>query len=90
VCFHYRRHAASASSAKAIDGTRFRGERAYFHLAAAQVRARGWHRAERAAQWHLTSRLHAITLVAGALRARNPEAVRILLGHAFRPGTAAR
>ena len=87
VCFHYRRHRASASSAKALDGSRFQGERAYFHLAAAQLRALGWRRAERAARVHLTSRLHALTLVPAALGGRRPGAVGMLLRHAFTPGT---
>ncbi|MCU1432636.1 MAG: glycosyl transferase [Actinotalea sp.] len=69
VCFRYRRHGASASSATLLDGTRFRGERAYFAMAAEQVAALGWRRAERAARLHLTSRLHALALVPTALRA---------------------
>ncbi|NMR20882.1 glycosyltransferase [Cellulomonas fimi] len=89
LCFSYRRHSASASSAKAIDGTRFRGERAYFDLAARQVAALGWRRAERAARTHLTSRLHALTLLPQAARARQPEAARALLRHALTPGTSA-
>ena len=88
LCFSYRRHTASASYAKALDGTRFRGERAYFDLAAAQVKALGWRRAERAARIHVTSRLHALTLLPQAVTSRRPGAVRTLLVHALRPGTA--
>lgn len=81
-CFRYRRHQASASSASLIDGRRFAGERAYFALAAAQVSGRGWRRARRAARWHWTSRVHALTLVpTAALRA--PRHVGTLLRHAF-------
>ena len=90
VCFHYRRHGASASSAKALDGSRFQGERAYFDLAAAQVHALGWRRAEFAARLHLTSRLHALTLIPAALRGRRTEALRILVRHAVTPGTSPR
>lgn len=90
VCFRYRRHTASASSAKALDGSRFRGERAYFDLAASQVRALGWRSAERAARHHLTSRLHAVTLLPGAVRSRQRGAVGTLLRHALTPGTSAR
>ncbi|HUX69722.1 MAG TPA: glycosyltransferase [Cellulomonadaceae bacterium] len=81
VCFHYRRHRASASSASLLDGTRFAGERDYFRLAAQQVAARGWRRAERAARLHLTSRLHALSLVPRALRTDRRH-VRTLLRHA--------
>jgi len=87
VCFRYRRHRASASSASLLDGRRFRGERAYFELAAAQVRAQGWRRAEWAARLHLTSRLHAVSLIPRALR-RRPRQVRMLLRHVFGPSRA--
>jgi len=87
VCFQYRRHRASASSASLLDGRRFRGERAYFELAAAQVGARGWRRAERAARLHATSRLHAVSLIPHAVR-RRPGQVRMLLRHAFGPSRA--
>ncbi len=84
-CFRYRRHGSSASSASLLDGRRFRGERAYFALAAEQVAALGWRRARRAALTHVTSRLHALTLVPTALRARRD--VGTLLRHAFGPTT---
>lgn len=87
VCFHYRRHRASASSAALLDGRRFAGERAYFELAARQVRALGWRRAEHAARLHLTSRLHALTLLPRALRT-DRGAVPVLLRHAFGPTSA--
>jgi glycosyltransferase involved in cell wall biosynthesis len=54
----YRRHAASLSSTTAGSGARFAEERAYFAETAATMAAAGWHRAVRAARWHLTSRLH--------------------------------
>ncbi len=81
-CFRYRRHGASASSASLLDGRRFRGEREYFAIAAAQARAQGWRRAERAARLHLTSRLHALTLLPQAAR-RDRRDVATLLRHAF-------
>ncbi|MEK8228034.1 glycosyltransferase [Oerskovia sp. M15] len=68
LCFSYRRHGASASSARLLDGTRFVGERRYFALAAQEVERLGWRRARRAARVHLTSRLHALTLLPKALR----------------------
>lgn len=55
----YRRHAASLSTTTAGTGTRFAEERAYFAEVAAELTSAGWHRAARAARWHLTSRLHA-------------------------------
>jgi glycosyltransferase involved in cell wall biosynthesis len=84
VCFRYRRHRASASSASLLDGRRFQGERDYFAMAAGQVRALGWRRAERAARMHLTSRLHALTLLPRAAR-QGATPVRTLLRHAFGP-----
>jgi glycosyltransferase involved in cell wall biosynthesis len=86
VCFHYRRHRASASASKALDGTRFRGERAYFDLAAAQLGALGWRRAARAARAHPVSRLHALTMLPEALRAGPAGAVGALVRHALAPG----
>lgn len=87
VCFHYRRHGASASSAALLDGTRFRGERAYFALAAAQCASLGWRRAARAARLHLSSRLYALALIPRALRGR-PSRARVLMRHAFARGVA--
>ncbi len=81
-CFRYRRHGASASSASLLDGRRFRGERGYFALAAEQAGALGWRRAERAARLHLTSRLHALTLIGQAVR-QDRSHVRGLLRHTF-------
>lgn len=85
VCFAYRRHRASASSASLLDDRRFRGEREYFALVAGQAEAVGWHRAARAARWHVTSRLHALTLLPAGARQGAP-AVRALLRHAFGAG----
>ena len=45
VCFSYRRHTASASSASLLKGSRLPDERRYYAEAAAQMRARGWRRA---------------------------------------------
>lgn len=81
LCFSYRRHTASASSARLLDGTRFFGERGYFREAATQMDALGWHKAARAARLHATSRAHALTLVPKAVAARDDEAVRKLLAH---------
>ncbi|MHB1063484.1 MAG: glycosyltransferase family 2 protein [Georgenia sp.] len=85
VCFAYRRHTSSASSAALLGAAKFTGEREYFMLAAGLFRRRGWRRAERAARLHLTSRAHALTLVPSAVAARRPATARALLSHAFRP-----
>lgn len=84
VCFRYRRHSNSASSASLLDGRRFSGERAYFAHVAERCRARGWHRAARAARLAATSRLHALTLLPRAARTGG-GASRTMLRHAFGP-----
>ncbi len=82
VCFSYRRHQASASSATLLNGKRFAGEQEYFRLAAQQVGAIGWKRARFDAQVHITSRLHALALLPQAVK--SPEASpKPLLRHAF-------
>ncbi|MFJ1513012.1 glycosyltransferase family 2 protein [Cellulosimicrobium funkei] len=81
--FSYRRHAESVSS-DFRSGERFRGERRYFDETARHLASRGWHRAARASRLHLTSRVHALTLLPGAVRARDGRFVRELLRHAFR------
>ena len=83
VAFQYRRHSASASSTKLIDGSRFAGERAYFALAASQAAEVGWRRAERAARRRLTSRAHAAALLPRALLRRDATASRALSRHVF-------
>lgn len=83
LCFRYRRHSNSASSAKLVDGSRFAGEREYFAVAAAQAEELGWTRAARSARLRLTSRLHAIYLLPKAAGTRNSTAVKALTRHAF-------
>lgn len=83
VCFAYRRHSESASSAKLIDGSRFVGERDYFAVAAGQARELGWTKAERAAKLRLTSRAHALALVPKAVLARDLQATKTLTRHVF-------
>lgn len=85
VCFDYRRHRASESSAQAYSGSRFAETRRLLLELAADLDALGWHRAARTARRHLSTRLHALTLVPGALRHRRPAAARALAGHAFAP-----
>lgn len=82
VCFHYRRHAASASSTRLVDGSRFADERTYFAIAARLAHGLGWRTAERAARVRLTSRAHAVTLLPGAVRGGRWTTTRALVRHA--------
>jgi hypothetical protein len=80
--FSYRRHPGSDSSVKAVRGSRFDEERSYFHTQAERFAGLGWTSAARAAGWHLSSRLHAITLLPTALKVGDGAPGR-LLGHIF-------
>ena len=81
VEFDYRRHAGSVSSWKAVDGSRFREERAFFTQLADRFEARGWHKAARSARFHVSSRINALTRIPSALAARD----RLGSPHARRP-----
>lgn len=83
VCFHYRRHEASVSSRGAVAASRFVEERNYFVDVAERMRERGWNRAARVAHHHVSSRLHALTLLPGAVRAGQGSGARLLARHAF-------
>ncbi len=79
--FQYRRHSQSVSSVTARDGVRFGEERALFTEWAERFASMGWRVAARAARWHITSRLNALTLLPGA---RGDAALRRdLLHHAL-------
>lgn len=78
LAFSYRRHPGSDSSVKAVQGSRFDEERRFFNSQADRFTALGWTRAARAAGWHLSSRLHAITLLPTALRVGDGAAGRLL------------
>jgi glycosyltransferase involved in cell wall biosynthesis len=83
VCFSYRRHAQSASSLGLHTGDRFAEDRRFFAEAAARMEERGWPRAARAARRRWISRLHALSLAAGALRAGSSDQLREIGRHAF-------
>ncbi|MAN74826.1 MAG: glycosyl transferase family 2 [Henriciella sp.] len=85
VVFSYRRHATSVSSWKAVDGSRFVEESAYFGHLADHFRASGWRRAARAARRHLSSRINALATVPAALMGRDTRGAGVLLRHALRP-----
>jgi hypothetical protein len=84
--FLYRRHAASVSSWRAVEGSRFAEEGAFFDRIAGEYRARGWKRAHRAALNRFSSRLNAASRLPAAAKARNAGAVSTLLRYAFLPG----
>lgn len=81
VGFAYRRHTASASASSLLHGSRFADERRYYRDAAAQMARLGWNRAARTARLRWTSRLHAVTLVPSALKARDRAGLRTLWAH---------
>ena len=79
--FKYRRHLASDSSTKALDGSRFLEEREFFKVMKLELQNLGWNKAATAAHLHLTSRLHAASLIPKAIR--SPRNVWNLLRHTF-------
>ena len=84
VCFSYRRHAGSESSAKAYTGSRFTEAKRFFLETADRLDALGWHRAAAVSRRHLSSRLHALTLLPGAARHAGRPGVSAMLKHAAR------
>jgi len=71
--FKYRRHTGSDSSVKAINGDRFEDEKKFFVVMAKELKKMGWIKASRAARLHLTSRLHAASLVPKSIASKkNP------------------
>jgi glycosyltransferase involved in cell wall biosynthesis len=83
VVFEYRRHASSVSAVTGPDGSKFRQERTFFAHAAQVAQDRGWRRAARAAHWHVSSRLHALTDLPAAIRTRNATGRSTLMRHAL-------
>jgi glycosyltransferase involved in cell wall biosynthesis len=88
VVFRYRRHSSSVSAVTGPDGSKFVQEATFFAGAAETSHGLGWRRAERAARWHVSSRLHALTELPAALRAGNAAGFRSLMRHVLgRPAT---
>ena len=85
VCFQYRRHRESDSSVRALDGRRFAEERAFFDECVGDFAAKGWNAAARAARWHLTSRLNAVSLTPKVVSKGMWPGLRKLATHAVRP-----
>ena len=71
--FKYRRHTASDSSIKAINGERFVDEKNFFTAMTKDLKSIGWNKAARAAKLHSTSRLHAASLIPASIaKGQNP------------------
>jgi GT2 family glycosyltransferase len=85
VCFSYRRHAVSESSAAAFTGARFAEARRFFLETAERLDALGWHRAALAARRHRSTRLHAMTLLPAAVRRGHTDSARSLARFALAP-----
>lgn len=83
VVFQYRRHAASDSSWRALEGTRFIEEGRFFRGVADEFTSVGWRRAARAARRHFASRINAALLIPKAIGAKNKAGVRNLSLHAL-------
>ncbi len=81
LAFLDRRHAGSDSSVKALDGRLFDEERALFAAEAQDFTRLGWDRAARAARWHITSRINALSLVPAAARSGKMSALPKLGKH---------
>ncbi|MGW4694910.1 glycosyltransferase family 2 protein [Kitasatospora sp. YST-16] len=79
--FQYRRH-LSVSATSAFSGHRFAEAHRYFLDAADRLDAQGWHRAAKASRLHISARIHALTLVPGALRAKQWKGAKSLLKNA--------
>ncbi|GAA2230655.1 MULTISPECIES: glycosyltransferase family 2 protein [Kitasatospora] len=84
VCFKYRRHAASESSATAYTGCRFEEAKRFFRETADRLTAFGWPHAARVSRRHLSSRLHALTLLPAATRHAGAPGAAAMLRHVFR------
>ncbi|NUR63060.1 MAG: glycosyltransferase [Catenulispora sp.] len=85
VCFEYRRHSASDSSWRALEGTRFIEERDYFLTMAREMEALGWHKAAKAGRRHISSRLNAATFLPAAIKKKHTAGIKNLARHAFGP-----
>lgn len=81
VVFAYRRHATSVSAVTGPDGAKFAQEVTLFAEEVELCRALGWRKAARAARWHLTSRLNALTELPRSFGHGNGPGRRRLLRH---------
>lgn len=87
LAFLYRRHTSSDSSVRAFDGRRFREEKRFFTAEAKRFTDMGWTKAAAAADVHLSSRLHAASVLAAGIGTLNLRRAPALLHHIFGGGT---
>lgn len=83
VLFQYRRHASSASTWRAADGSRFRQESQLFQEQEKRFSQLGWNRTARAARQHISSRLSALSRVPVASKAKDFSGIKVLVKHAL-------
>lgn len=83
LSFLYRRHSASDSSVRALDGRRFDEERAFFEFQSARFGQLGWTSASRAASFHTTSRLNAASLILRSIAMGKTDSLPRLAKHVF-------
>lgn len=81
LAFLYRRHSASDSSVRALDGRRFDEERSFFQAQAKRFKAMGWLGASRAASFRTTSRLNAGVLILRSLARGKVDSIPRLAKH---------
>lgn len=81
LCFQYRRHAVSISSQQAFTGRRFEEANRFFMDVADRLDSHGWTKAAKASRLHLSSRIHAATMLPGALKNKQSEGARTLMRH---------
>ncbi|MCX4779226.1 glycosyltransferase family 2 protein [Streptomyces sp. NBC_01264] len=81
LCFQYRRHAVSISSQQAFTGKRFEEANRFFLDVADRLDKEGWTKAAKASRLHLSSRIHALTMLPGALKNKQSDGARTLLRH---------
>ncbi len=91
VTFEYRRHGEQASTAAAVNVSRFHEEKDLMLHARRLMEGRGWTRAARRANWHVSSRGHALVTLAARLRRGRVSGSGMLLRHVLTnrppPGT---
>lgn len=79
--FMYRRHRESYSSSSALDGMRFEEEKRFFSEMAERAQAKNWKKAALTAKLHISSRLHAVTLLPQMVAAKNWSGSKALSRH---------
>lgn len=84
IAFTYRRHRESVSSKAGNSGAKFAQESTLFSESVDVCQSLGWHRAARVAKRHLSSILHAMTELPGAIATGNASGRKALMRHIFR------